>query len=221
MITLFLSALLASVPSTGNISAQADTVNRYVIDGEPVSNFNGTQLAGKSIASYDIVTSKEKDKVVINHIIYLDTSAKPVNDVSGFSGDGTEDHYVDMTKTTSMSDSVITITIDERILGGLPAKRIKRKGMEIVIHHPLYPCIPAKRLKIKGMEIYNPSPIGLPTELSELMLVIDGEKVTKEEFQKLKPSDIKSMTILRGEPAVKLWGPEAANGGVEVNTNKK
>lgn len=199
MITLFLSALLASVPSTGNITAQADTVNRYVIDGEHVSNFDGTQLAGKSIASYDIVTSQEKDKVVINHIIHLDTSAKSVNDVSGFSGDGTEDHYVDMTKTTSMSDSVITITIDGTILGGLPAKRIKRKGIEI----------------------YNPSLIGLPTEPSELMLVIDGEKVTKEEFQKLKPSDIKSMTILKGEPAVKLWGPEAANGVVEVNTNKK
>lgn len=199
MITLFLSALLASVPSTGNISAQADTVNRYVIDGEPVSNFNGTQLAGKSIASYDIVTSKEKDKVVINHIIHLDTSAKPVNDVSGFSGDGTEDHYVDMTKTTSMSDSVITITIDGTILGGLPAKRLKRKGMEI----------------------YNPSPIGLPTELSELMLVIDGEKVTMEEFQKLKPTDIKSITVLKGEPAAKLWGTEAVNGVIEVNTNKK
>ena len=199
MITLFLSALLASVPSTGNISAQADTVNRYVIDGEPVSNFNGTQLAGKSIASYDIVTSKEKDKVVINHIIHLDTSAKPVNDVSGFSGDGTEDHYVDMTKTTSMSDSVITITIDGRILGGLPAKRIKRKGIEI----------------------NNPSPIGLPTELSELMLVIDGEKVTMEEFQKLKPTDIKSITVLKGEPAAKLWGTEAVNGVIEVNTNKK
>lgn len=199
MITLFLSALLASVPSTGNISAQADTVNRYVIDGEPVSNFNGTQLAGKSIASYDIVTSKEKDKVVINHIIHLDTSAKPVNDVSGFSGDGTEDHYVDMTKTTSMSDSVITITIDGTILGGLPAKRIKRKGIEI----------------------YNPSPIGLPTELSELMLVIDGEKVTMEEFQKLKPTDIKSITVLKGEPAAKLWGTEAVNGVIEVNTNKK
>lgn len=199
MITLFLSALLASVPSTGNISAQADTVNRYVIDGEPVSNFNGTQLAGKSIASYDIVTSKEKDKVVINHIIHLDTSAKPVNDVSGFSGDGTEDHYVDMTKTTSMSDSVITITIDGTILGGLPAKRIKRKGIEI----------------------YNPSPIGLPTELSELMLVIDGEKVTMEEFQKLKPTDIKSITVLKGEPAAKLWGTKAVNGVIEVNTNKK
>lgn len=199
MITLFLSALLASVPSTGNISAQADTVNRYVIDGEPVSNFNGTQLAGKSIVSYDIVTSKEKDKVVINHIIHLDTSAKPVNDVSGFSGDGTEDHYVDMTKTTSMSDSVITITIDGTILGGLPAKRIKRKGIEI----------------------YNPSPIGLPTELSELMLVIDGEKVTMEEFQKLKPTDIKSITVLKGEPAAKRWGTEAVNGVIEVNTNKK
>ena len=199
MITLFLSALLASVPSTGNISAQADTVNRYVIDGEPVSNFNGTQLAGKSIVSYDIVTSKEKDKVVINHIIHLDTSAKPVNDVSGFSGDGTEDHYVEMTKTTSMSDSVITITIDGTILGGLPAKRIKRKGIEI----------------------YNPSPIGLPTELSELMLVIDGEKVTMEEFQKLKPTDIKSITVLKGEPAAKRWGTEAVNGVIEVNTNKK
>ena len=76
-------------------------------------------------------------------------------------------------------------------------------------------------LKRKGIEIYNPSPIGLPTELSELMLVIDGEKVTMEEFQKLKPTDIKSITVLKGEPAAKRWGTEAVNGVIEVNTNKK
>ncbi len=106
----------------------------------------------------------------MNHIIHLGASAEQENNTfDSFSGDGTEDHYVDMTKTTSVSDSV---------------------------------------------------PIGLPSDLSELILVIDGEKVTMEEFQELKPSDIKSMTILKGEPAIKIWGAEAVNGVIEVKTNK-
>ena len=201
MITLFLSALLASVPSTGNITAQADTVNRYVIDGEHVSNFDGTQLAGKSIASYDIVTSQEKNKVVLNHIIHLVTPANPEakqeNDIldSFFGND--EDHYSDMTKTTTVSDGLVTIkTVGKTENGGMQTTT--------VCH-----------------QYGNGATVNILPEPSELMLVIDGEKVTKEEFQKLKPSDIKSMTILKGEPAVKLWGPESANGVVEVNTNKK
>lgn len=201
MITLILSALLASVPSTGNITAQADTVNRYVIDGEHVSNFDGTQLAGKSIASYDIVTSQEKNKVVLNHIIHLVTPANPEakqeNDIldSFFGND--EDHYSDMTKTTTVSDGLVTIkTVGKTKNGGTQTTTVRH-------------------------QYGNGATVNILPESSELMLVIDGEKVTKEEFQKLKPSDIKSMTILKGEPAVKLWGPESANGVVEVNTNKK
>lgn len=201
MITLFLSALLASVPSTGNITAQTDTVNRYVIDGEHVSNFDGTQLAGKSIASYDIVTSQEKNKVVLNHIIHLVTPANPEakqeNDIldSFFGND--EDHYSDMTKTTTVSDGLVTIkTVGKTKNGGTQTTTVRH-------------------------QYGNGATVNILPEPSELMLVIDGEKVTKEEFQKLKPSDIKSMTILKGEPAVKLWGPESANGVIEVNTNKK
>lgn len=201
MITLFLSALLASVPSTGNITAQADTVNRYVIDGEHVSNFDGTQLAGKSIASYDIVTSQEKNKVVLNHIIHLVTpvnpEAKQENNILNSFFRNDEDHYSDMTKTTTVSDGLVTIKTVGKTENG-------ETRTTTVCH-----------------QYGNGATVNILPEPSELMLVIDGEKVTKEEFQKLKPSDIKSMTILKGEPAVKLWGPEAANGVVEVNTNKK
>ena len=123
--------------------------------------------------------------------------AKQENDIldSFFGND--EDHYSDMTKTTTVSDGLVTIkTVGKTKNGGTQTTTVSH-------------------------QYGNGATVNILPEPSELMLVIDGEKVTKEEFQKLKPSDIKSMTILKGEPAVKLWGPESANGVVEVNTNKK
>ena len=193
MLTLMLSALLTSAPGTVSVEAKADTVNHYVIDGKPVSNFDGTQLAGKAIASYDITTTKEKGKVVQNHIITLAAPVEKQNDIFNQFFRHDDEDYSEMTKTTTVTDNGILKTTTEGTLknGG----KVTTTSTQIV----------------RTFE---------PTDFRDKKLYIDGQEATMTDFQELKPSEIKSITVLEGKAAVKVWGDDAACGVIEVKTIK-
>ena len=193
MLTLMLSALLTSAPGTVSVEAKADTVNHYVIDGKPVSNFDGTQLAGKAIASYDITTTKEKGKVVQNHIITLAAPVEKQNDNFNQFFRHDDEDYSEMTKTTTVTDNGILRTTTEGTLknGG----KVTTTSTQIV----------------RTFE---------PTDFRDKKLYIDGQEATMTDFQELKPSEIKSITVLEGKAAVKVWGDDAACGVIEVKTIK-
>lgn len=193
MLTLMLSALLTSAPGTVSVEAKADTVNHYVIDGKPVSNFDGTQLAGKAIASYDITTTKEKGKVVQNHIITLAAPVEKQNDFFNQFFRHNDEDYSEMTKTTTVTDNGILRTTTEGTLknGG----KVTTTSTQIV----------------RTFE---------PTDFRDKKLYIDGQEATMTDFQELKPSEIKSITVLEGKAAVKVWGDDAACGVIEVKTIK-
>lgn len=193
MLTLMLSALLTSAPGTVSVEAKADTVNHYVIDGKPVSNFDGTQLAGKAIASYDITTTKEKGKVVQNHIITLAAPVEKQNDIFNQFFIHDDEDYSEMTKTTTVTDNGILQTTTEGTLknGG----KVTTTSTQIV----------------RTFE---------PTDFRDKKLYIDGQEATMTDFQELKPSEIKSITVLEGKAAVKVWGDDAACGVIEVKTIK-
>lgn len=193
MLTLMLSALLTSAPGTVSVEAKADTVNHYVIDGKPVSNFDGTQLAGKAIASYDITTTKEKGKVVQNHIITLAAPVEKQNDIFNQFFRHDDEDYSEMTKTTTVTDNGILRTTTEGTLknGG----KVTTTSTQIV----------------RTFE---------PTDFRDKKLHIDGQEATMTDFQELKPSEIKSITVLEGKAAVKVWGDDAACGVIEVKTIK-
>ena len=194
MLTLMLSALLTSAPGTVSVEAKADTVNHYVIDGKPVSNFDGTQLAGKAIASYDITTTKEKGKVVQNHIITLAAPVEKQNDIFNQFFRHDDEDYSEMTKTTTFTDNGILRTTTEGTLknGG----KVTTTSTQIV----------------RTFE---------PTDFRDKKLYIDGQEATMTDFQELKPSEIKSITVLEGKAAVKVWGDDAACGVIEVKTIKE
>lgn len=194
MLTLMLSALLTSAPGTVSVEAKADTVNHYVIDGKPVSNFDGTQLAGKAIASYDITTTKEKGKVVQNHIITLAAPVEKQNDIFNQFFRHDDEDYSEMTKTTTVTDNGILRTTTEGTLknGG----KVTTTSTQIV----------------RTFE---------PIDLRDKKLYIDGQEATMTDFKKLKPSKIKSITVLEGKAAVKVWGDDAACGVIEVKTIKE
>lgn len=60
------SGILRAEPLT----APADTLNHYVIDNQSIDRFDGSQLIGKKIVTYQITTvSKGKDVVRIHDII--------------------------------------------------------------------------------------------------------------------------------------------------------
>ena len=74
MNTLLITALFASMVGSNGITAQADTINRYMVDGKVVYNFDGSQLENRMILSYDIKVApetqgKENGTIVRTHEI--------------------------------------------------------------------------------------------------------------------------------------------------------
>ena len=69
MRALLILGLCASAMVANARTAKNDTVNRYIINGQTVNNFNGAQLQGKAVISYDVATRNEKNRVVVTHNI--------------------------------------------------------------------------------------------------------------------------------------------------------
>jgi len=59
MNTFLITALFASLVGSNDITAQADTINKYTVDGKMVYNFDGSQLENKVILNYDITVEPE------------------------------------------------------------------------------------------------------------------------------------------------------------------
>ena len=89
MNTLLISALFASMVGSNEISAQADTIEKYIVDGKMVYGFDGTQLVNKTILSYDVVTSPEEKKdrtIVRTHVIKTSEGMLDYDDASVANG---------------------------------------------------------------------------------------------------------------------------------------
>lgn len=157
-ITFILSLLFALVCGNGLLQAAplteaADTLDFYTINGQPVDNFDGSQLVGKMVTSYDIT--------LINH---------PVKG---------------------------PVRIHEIHLNGYQAP------------------------SAQGELIYIRPDGSMQTNPFELVYVIDGKKVTKKDFENLKPSEVKSITVIKNgsqEDVKQYEGWE--NGVILVDTKK-
>jgi TonB-dependent SusC/RagA subfamily outer membrane receptor len=62
---------------------------------------------------------------------------------------------------------------------------------------------------------------GSPSGSTPGLILIDGEKKTKKELDALSPDQIKSVEILKGEAAIKAYGPDAKDGVIKITTKKK
>jgi TonB-dependent SusC/RagA subfamily outer membrane receptor len=62
---------------------------------------------------------------------------------------------------------------------------------------------------------------GSPSGSTPSLIFVDGEKKTKKEMDALSPDQIKSVQILKGESAIKEYGPEAKDGVIKITTKKK
>ena len=69
MTSLVLSAICAVALGAASPSVQTDTTDVYVIDYVEVKDFNGTQLVGKTISTYNVNLTGEGSRIVRTHII--------------------------------------------------------------------------------------------------------------------------------------------------------
>ena len=73
LILSFLFALVSgnAILKAAPLTAAVDTLNYYVINGQPVDKFDGSQLEGKTIVSYDItiITPPTQGPVRVHEIL--------------------------------------------------------------------------------------------------------------------------------------------------------
>lgn len=69
MTSVLLSTICAVALGAASPSVQMDTIDVYVIDYVDVNDFNGSQLLGKTISTYNINLTNEGQNVVRRHII--------------------------------------------------------------------------------------------------------------------------------------------------------
>ena len=129
-LVLFFSFLFAIV--FGNVTLKAapliavsDTLNFYVINGQPVDKFDGSQIVGKKIATYDItiITPANQGPVRVHEITTEGYSHPPVSFTIRPTGasDVAEPSYIIDGKKASKKDferlnptEVKTITVDKK-----------------------------------------------------------------------------------------------------------
>ncbi|MBP5740190.1 MAG: hypothetical protein J6W59_00340 [Bacteroidales bacterium] len=69
MTSILLSTVCAVALGAASPSVQADTTDVYMIDYVEVKDFNGSQLVGKTISTYNVNLTGEGSRMVRTHII--------------------------------------------------------------------------------------------------------------------------------------------------------
>lgn len=69
-----------------------------------------------------------------------------------------------------------------------------------------------------GLRLPLPPPVSIP---KNALYVIDGKISTNPQLKELDPKNIKSITILKGDSAIKKYGEKGKNGVIEIFTKNK
>ena len=104
MLTSILSAVCALALGASAMTSQADTVNVYMINGGKVTNFDGSQLCGKTVSAYRICVAANNTTGEVSKVHIIETT-KPVSSfiVNGDHISGKDVLYVvDGVKTSSL-----------------------------------------------------------------------------------------------------------------------
>jgi hypothetical protein len=56
------------------------------------------------------------------------------------------------------------------------------------------------------------------TKVVEPLIIVDGKETSQEDFAKINSAEIANVTVLKPEPAVKIWGNRGCNGVIIVTT---
>lgn len=118
LLTSILSAVCALALSATTVQAQADTVNLYIINGEKVTDFDGSQLVGKTVSDYKIMTATSSSNGVVT-----------VTKVHNILTDGRQARSIAMTSSATDGANVNSVTVDDSVVDysvtGVPSDKME------------------------------------------------------------------------------------------------
>ncbi len=210
MRTILLTALCAVAIGT-QAKVANDTIDKYIIDKQPIERFDGSQLEGKRISKYMIAYKQGKGVVEKHHVIYTGDEAGKTFTIEGDANgpivvskmlgpliivDGKESSNEEM--ALIKSEDVASVYVFEP--GSEVAKSYGEKGSKGVI------------------KVTTKSATTASTH--EPLIIVDKKEVTKEEYEKIKPQEIDHIDVLKPESkaAKELYGEKGKNGVIVITT---
>ena len=199
-----------------------DTIDKYIIDKQPIEHFDGSQLEGKCISKYMIAYKQGKGVVEKHHVIYTDAKIVRLtgNDDKSVSVvtepllivDGKEISPEDFAKLNSQAID----HIDVLKAGSKAAEEtFGEKGKNGVI------IVTTKATKSNATTDGE-----VDFLVYKALIIVDGKETSPEDFAKLKPESsaeyaerFASMEIFKpGSKEAKSYGEKGRNGVIIVKT---
>lgn len=209
MRTILLTALCAVAIGT-QAKVANDTIDKYIIDKQPIEHFDGSQLEGKRISKYMIAYKQGKGVVEKHHVIYTGDEAGKTFTIEGNANgpivvskmlgpliivDGKESSNEEM--ALIKSEDVASVYVFEP--GSEVANSYGEKGSKGVI-----------KVTTKSANV---------TIVSDPLVIVDGKEISKKELEKINPNDIAHMEVIKnGSKAAEQWGRKGLNGVIIVTT---
>lgn len=217
MNTLILTSLCALALNASAKPAATDTVDMYVIDNEKIEKFDGSQLVGKTIVSYDVMLAKGKadNEVIRTHAITTlsgrlqslkgQLSGLHIQDGTAVKGQDAEPLYIiDGSEADPHSlDPVNIVSIDVCKPGSEKALSYGEKGRNGVV---VIATSAGSRMKA-----CSSSPV----------IVIDGKTSASEALSSISPEDIVSVTVYKNREDVLRYTDDPSKGVIVVETRRK
>lgn len=209
MRTILLTALCAVAIGT-QAKVANDTIDKYIIDKQPIEHFDGSQLEGKRISKYMIAYKQGKGVVEKHHVIYTGDEAGKTFTIEGDANgpivvskmlgpliivDGKEMTHEGLSMIKS--EDIVSVNVFKP--GSEVAKSYGEKGSKGVI-----------KVTTKSANV---------TIVSDPLVIVDGKEISKKELEKINPNDITHMEVIKnGSKAAEQWGVKGLNGVINVVT---
>ena len=209
MRTILLTALCAITIGT-QAKVANDTIDKYIIDKQPVEHFDGSQLEGKCISKYMIAYKQDKGVVERHHVIYT--------------GDENE-------KTFTIEGDADGPIVVSKALGALviiDGEEMTREGLSMIKSEDIAHVEVIKDTDLAVKQWGNKGVNGViivttknanETKAVEPLIIVDGGEVSQKEFEKINPKDIDHIEVIKnGSKAAEQWGSRGLNGVIIVTT---
>ena len=209
MRTILLTALCAVAIGT-QAKVANDTIDKYIIDKQPVEHFDGSQLEGKRISKYMIAYKQGKGVVERHHVIYTGDEAG-----KAFTIEGDADGPIVVSK---MLGPLIIVDGKEMTHEGLSMIKSEDIAHVEVIKDT---DLAVKQWGSKGVNgvIIVTTKNANETKAVEPLVIVDGGEVSQKEFEKINPKDIDHIEVIKnGSKAAEQWGSRGLNGVIIVTT---
>lgn len=184
---LFLIALCALSLSSQAQEVKKDTVDKYVIDREPIEQFDGSRLIGKTISKYSIEYHDLGHVVLRQHSIF------------------TGDNHLRIAPTSSISIRTTTetkgpdplIVVDDKEITNAEMSRLTNEDIaEVFVYKPGSKAAESYGDKGKNGVVYIKTKAA---KGSANIYIVDDKKMTEAEVKKIPSDKIASVTVSKKE----------------------